>query len=115
MSIDIITTAEWINDLEIFLDKVRPEEHIREKLDIAYKIVDQSIIIHEIRPRFDNPNEKIEPEIAKATFVKSKKYWKVFWQRADLKWHRYDPVPTVSQLSDFLKIVREDKYHCFWG
>ncbi|MGH8716972.1 MAG: DUF3024 domain-containing protein [Burkholderiales bacterium] len=29
--------------------------------------------------------------VAKATYVKAQDVWKVFWQRADLKWHRYDP------------------------
>ena len=44
-----------------------------------------------------------------------KNIWKVFWQRADLKWHSYEPKPTVKQLTDFLKLVDEDEHHCFKG
>lgn len=35
--------------MEAFLERKRPPEHIRPKLDIGYKIEDQSIIIYEIR------------------------------------------------------------------
>ncbi|WP_431844448.1 DUF3024 domain-containing protein [Pedobacter superstes] len=31
------------------------------------------------------------------------------------KWCAYEPKPFVRQLSDFLKTVDEDKYHCFKG
>lgn len=43
--------------------------------------------------------------MAKATYVKKSGIWKVFWMRADLKWHRYEPVPEVSTLDEFLRIV----------
>jgi len=115
MTVDIVKKAEWINDLEIFIDKVRPEEKIRDRLDLGYKILDQTIIIHEIRPRFDNPKKKIEPEIAKTIYIKSKKYWKVYWLRSNLQWYRYEPQPTVIRLKDFLDLVIEDNYGCFWG
>lgn len=115
MTVNIVKKAEWINELEIFLDKVRPEEKIRDKLDISYKILDQTIIIHEIRPGFDNPKVKIEPEIAKTIYVKSKDYWKVYWMRGNLKWYLYEPMPTVKKLRDFLDLVVQDNYGCFWG
>ncbi len=35
--------------------------------------------------------------------------------RADLKWHRYEPVPEVNSLDEFLKIIEEDAYSCFYG
>ncbi|MGH9576307.1 MAG: DUF3024 domain-containing protein [Terriglobales bacterium] len=53
--------------------------------------------------------------MAKATFVKTEAAWRVYWQRADLKWHRYDPVPLVESLEDFVKLVDEDHHACFWG
>ena len=51
--------------------------------------------------------------IAKATFVKSKKIWKVFWQRADLKWHSYPPVPKVNFIEEFVELVEQDQNNCF--
>jgi Protein of unknown function (DUF3024) len=53
--------------------------------------------------------------VAKSTFVKAKNHWKVFWQRANLKWYQYDPMPTVKNLRDFVKLVEEDQLGCFWG
>ena len=88
---------------------------MREKLDIGYKIENQSIIIHEIRPRFDNPDIKIEPEFAKATYVRKKNHWKIFWLRANLKWYAYEPTPTVESLEDFLQLIEDDPHGCFKG
>jgi hypothetical protein len=47
--------------------------------------------LFEIRPAFQSPKAKIEHGIAKATYVKSQDKRKVYWLRADLKWHRYEP------------------------
>ena len=98
-----------------YLEKTRPPVHIRNELDIAYRIVNQSVELFEIRPAFQRPNEKIEHAIAKVTYVKREKHWKIYWMRADLKWHRYEPSPEVRSLDAFLKIIEEDAYGCFYG
>lgn len=56
----------------------------------------------------------MEIDIAKATFIQTEDFWKVYWVRSDLKWHRYDPKPTVKTLAAFVKLVEEDKHHAFW-
>jgi hypothetical protein len=43
------------------------------------------------------------------------KTWNVFWQRADLKWRRYEPEPEVGSLDEFLQLVDDDAHACFWG
>ncbi len=101
--------------INAFLEKNRPPPHVRKELDIGYRVKDQSIEIVEIRPRWDNPSEIIEHPCAKATYVKKQKIWKIYWQRADLKWHKYDPHPEVATLEDFLKIVETDSHSCFFG
>jgi len=53
--------------------------------------------------------------VAKATFVRTQAVWRVFWQRADLKWHRYEPEPEVPRLEDFVALVDRDQYGCFFG
>lgn len=115
MAIDTLQTLEIIEVMENFLERKRPPEHIRDKLDLGYSIGDQSITVFEIRPRFQNPNEKGETPIAKTTFVKAKNHWKVFWMRADLNWHSYSPKPTVKSLNEFCKLVETDEFHCFFG
>jgi hypothetical protein len=115
MGLDIGLILETVEVLENYVDKVRPPKELRDQLDVAYKIENQSVILFEIRPRFDQPDQKLESAIAKATFVKTNDCWKVFWQRADLKWHTYGPKPTVNALTEFVTLVEEDKYNCFWG
>ncbi len=53
--------------------------------------------------------------MAKATYIKSHEIWRVYWQRADLKWHRYEPVPNVESIGEFLTVVEQDEDCCFWG
>lgn len=115
MAINPFQSLDIIEVMENFIDRIRPTESIRPKLDIGYKIEEQSVIIHEIRPRYDNPEIKIEPLIAKTTFIKKHNHWKVFWLRSDLKWHSYKPCPVVKSLADFTQLVENDEYHCFWG
>ncbi len=115
MAIDVLQTLDVIEAMENFIARIRPPEHIRPKLDIGYKIEDQSIYVIEIRPEWNNPEIIKEYPVAKSTFVKAKNYWKVFWMRADLKWHSYSPQPTVKTIAAFAKLVEDDKHHCFWG
>ena len=102
-------------ELEAFMTIRRPPAHIRPELDLGYRIENQSIEIFEIRPQWQNPTETMELPVAKTTYVKTQNCWKVYWQRADLKWHAYEPKPKVKRLSDFLELVKEDRYACFFG
>ena len=98
-----------------FVESKRPPENIRDQLDLGFRIENQSVVLYEIRPRWNKPQEKMESPVAKATYSKVQQVWKVYWKRADLKWHRYDPTPEVDLLGDFLILVDEDKHACFWG
>jgi hypothetical protein len=101
--------------VEKFLEKHRPKPHIRPKLDYGYRIEGQSVELFEIRPVWNNPKEIRHHTFAKATFVRTTATWRVFWQRADLKWHSYEPAPQVGTVEKFLEIVGEDKHACFFG
>jgi hypothetical protein len=98
-----------------FLEKRRPPVKIRNKLDLAYRIEGQSVVIFEIRPFWRDPSHKIEEAVAKATYVRKSKRWKIYWQRADLKWHGYPPYPEAVFFEEFLAVVDEDENACFWG
>ncbi len=98
-----------------FLEKRRPPVHLRKELDLGFRIDGNSIIIFEIRPFWKDPEKIIEHPVAKTTYLKKNNLWKVYWQRADLKWHGYEPDPEVKTLEEFFKIVAEDEYCCFWG
>jgi hypothetical protein len=101
--------------IHAFLEKRRPPARIRHQVDIGYRIEGQSVELFEVRPRWDNPEEKLEHPIAKATYVRTPLVWNVYWQQADLKWHRYQPAPQVGSPEKFLALVDEDKHACFFG
>lgn len=98
-----------------FVEKIRPVPEKRNQLDISFRILNQSFEIFEIRPQWDNPNNKIEGPVAKATYVKSIKKWKLYWKRADMKWHGYEPFAESKSLENILEAVGQDEYGCFWG
>lgn len=99
-----------------FISERRPPPHIRPKLDLAYRLKGQSVEIFEVRPRWRGaPGEIMEQSVAKATYLKTRGIWRVYWQRADLKWHSYEPVPEVGSIEKFLVLVGEDKFACFFG
>lgn len=101
--------------MDAYLEKTRPPVHIRNELDIGYRIENHSVVLFEIRPAFRKPDQKIEHAIAKATYIKRAKEWRLYWMRADLKWHRYEPVPDVKDLGEFLRVIEEDAFGCFYG
>lgn len=102
-------------ELEKFLDEKRPPAHVRDQVDLGYRITGQSVEIFEVRPGFRHPSDRRELSVAKATYVKSRKIWKVYWMRQDLKWHSYPPAPQVRHLEEFLVLVKEDAHACFFG
>ncbi|MFN3237647.1 MAG: DUF3024 domain-containing protein [Pseudomonadales bacterium] len=115
MAISEFEVKRCERELEKFMARKRPPAHIRDKLDIGYKIENQSVELFEIRPRWNDPSEILHSPFAKTTFVKSKGIWKIYWQRQDLKWHAYDPVPEVKLFEEFLAAVEADEYACFFG
>lgn len=115
MALSEFEIKKFEKEVGAFIEKRRPPPHIRHEIDLGYRMKGQSVEIFELRPRWDDPEEKIEESVAKATYVKTQKVWKVYWQRADLKWHRYDPDPEVKTLAEFLRLVDDDEYACFFG
>lgn len=102
-------------ELQKFMEIRRPPPHIRNELDFGYRINNQSVAIFEIRADWQNPENKLEIPIAKTTYVKTQKHWRIYWQRRDLKWHSYQPAPVVEFFEEFLAIVHEDANGCFFG
>jgi hypothetical protein len=101
--------------LDAYMQRRRPAPHVRPQLDISYRITGQSMEVFTIRPAWRRPGEFMEHSVIKATYVKRSGTWKVYWQRADLKWHRYEPEPDVETLQEVVDIAERDEYGCFWG
>lgn len=116
MALSEFEAARAKRALDAFLEKRRPPPHIRPQLDIGYRIKGQSIEIYEVRPAWrGKPGAKMEHSVAKATFVRTREVWRIFWLRQDLKWHSYEPAAEVGTVDAFCRVVDEDKYCCFFG
>jgi hypothetical protein len=115
MPLDLLHTVEIIELMENYVQRVRPPEHIRDRLDINYKIESQSIILITIRPALLDPSLKIESPYAKATYLKREDRWKIYWMPGNLKWTVYSDQPNVKNLKDFIAVVEADKFGCFHG
>jgi hypothetical protein len=103
--------------LKKFRDEKGPPPDIRDQLQWGFKIdpEQQTVELFEIRPYFMDASRKIESKFAKAVYVKTSKTWKVYWMRGSGKWIKYDPCPKVKAIEEFLRVVREDEHHCFFG
>lgn len=98
-----------------FLSKRRPPEEIRHMLDLGWRIEGQSVLIYSTRPSWQDESQKIEEPAAKATYNRKTNRWKIYWMRADMKWHSYSPHSEAVFFDEFLTVVHEDEHGCFWG
>ncbi len=108
MALSEFEIKECEKAIDAFMERRRPPEHIRDRLDLSFRIKGQSVEIFEVRPDWRDPNRKMESSVAKATYVRTRRLWGVLWRRADLKWHRYDPDPELPTIEDVLRIVDRD-------
>lgn len=115
MAFNEIEMARYKREVSAYIESKRPPAHIRNQFDFGFHIEGQSVEIFELSPRWDDPQEIMQHPVAKATYVKTQQVWRVFWLRADLKWHGYKPNLMVDSLTQFLAVVEADEYSCFWG
>ena len=98
-----------------FWSRRRPELNIRHMMREGQRIDGQSIELFYVRPRYNDPSRHIEEPIAKLTYVRASDSWRIFWQRADHKWHRYAPHPDAESLAAALRVIHQDANCCFFG
>jgi hypothetical protein len=91
-----------LSKLERFGSEKLPLQIVKEK---------QSYCVGHKRNRFSDGSEYLD-YACKMTYVKSRGFWKLYWMRADLKWHIYEE---YQSLDDLLKEVKDDPNSCFWG
>ena len=89
--------------------------HRKDKLRLAYTVKGHEVVIAERRPRWDNKAEWIETPVAKLKFIRSANKWRLYWMRADLKWHQYPGLSSSSRLNDLVQEIDADPLACFFG
>jgi hypothetical protein len=100
-----------------YIEEHRPPLHLRNKVDLGFTLEDRELRIFEIRPLYNDPSTKIESDVARAKYVKSRDIWKIYWKRANGNWEPYRPGGDfeVDDVTEFFSILDEDKYGAFWG
>ena len=93
----------------------RVPAHHWDKLRMAYRVNGHDVVVFEVRPDWQDPTRTMEEPIAKFKFVRASGEWRLFWMRADLKWHKYEPFPASSRLEKLVEAVDQDRYCCFFG
>ncbi|MFZ2281904.1 MAG: DUF3024 domain-containing protein [Prosthecobacter sp.] len=100
---------------ESFWSRRRPPLHLRDKVREGQRFTDQSIELFFVRPAFMRPGEQSEESIAKIQHLPRLRVWRLFWKRADGRWHRYKPCPEVASLAAVLRVIDQDANACFFG
>ncbi len=101
--------------MDQFIEEQRPPEETRLKLDLGWRMEQQSVFIFEIRPDWQDNSITRHHDVAKATWVNTQKHWNIFWLRSNNQWTSYPPLPNVGNLQRFLIEVEKDPSHCFFG
>lgn len=100
---------------DCFWSKRRPPLHLRNQIREGQRFLDQSIELLFVRPHFRNPEVWIEEAFAKVRYVRKQNIWRLYWHRADGKWHGYTPHPEAKSLAQALRVINQDALHCFFG
>jgi heme oxygenase len=115
MAFNDLETQKIKNAVETIFMAKRPPVSIRKELDFGYRLENQSIVLFEVRQHWQDKTKTLENEVAKLTYVKTQKAWKLHWMRQDLKWHSYEPYDSNSSLEKVLNAVMQNKLGCFFG
>jgi Protein of unknown function (DUF3024) len=93
----------------------RSPVHARHQVRTEYRVKGQDVLIIEVRTVWDDPTRWMEHGIAKFKFNRKTGEWRLFWQRASLKWEAYEPLSANRELSELVKEVDRDPHGCFFG
>lgn len=101
------------NEVEAFVESRRPPPHLRDQMDLDYRIYGCTVELFQVRPAWLGvPGELTELPVVKIIYLRSQDEWELYWQRGNLKWECYE---TVYTLAEALELVRKDRDGCFRG
>jgi hypothetical protein len=88
---------------------------LRDQVRIEFRVERHEVLIYETRPAFRDPSHWVEHGVAKLRFVRTAGEWRLFWQRASLKWQGYEPLASSRDINDLLVEIDRDAHGCFFG
>ena len=102
--------------VKAYVEKLRPASpDIRAQIDIGYSFEQNTVILFQIRPLWNDPTKKQHLEFAKVRYFKSKKLWNLYWKGGNDTWKLYKPFPSSTHLSQIIDVIKKDKHNCFYG
>ncbi len=93
----------------------KPPAHLRDQVRTIYKVTGHDLAVYEERPRWNNPQEWTSTPIAKFKYIRKDNVWKLYWMRADMKWHLYGAVERAKSLESLVREVDTDPHGAFFG
>ena len=110
-------TDEELQAIRAALDPLceRVPLHVRDQVRMAYDVDRLGVILFEERPDWRGGSEWMRHPIAKFRYYRRRDEWELYWQRADLKWHLYEPGGPARRLATLVRHVDRDQYGCFFG
>jgi len=75
----------------------------------------QDVLIVEVRVVWDDPSRWMDHGVAKLKFNRKAGEWRLFWQRAALRWESYEPLAANRELSVLVEEIDRDPHGCFFG
>ena len=93
----------------------RTPAHLKDKLRLEDAVKGHDVVIVERRPQWDNESEWTETPVAKLKFIRSANKWRLYWMRADMKWHEYPGLSSRYRLDELVQEVDADLMACFLG
>jgi hypothetical protein len=115
MPLSNVQIRECLRVAGAFISKRRPPPEIRDKVDYRADIRGSEVTIALVRPAYDDRTRMVEHPFAKAWWIGTKKVWRLYWMRADMRWHSYQPMPEALTLDAVLAEVDRDPHCCFFG
>jgi hypothetical protein len=86
-----------------------------EQLQLLYEISPESVVLFEERPDWRDSAKRLRSPVARLQYAHVTGLWTLYWQRADLAWHRYQPSPPSVDLAALVAVVERDEYGAFFG
>jgi hypothetical protein len=93
----------------------RSPAHARDQVRTEYRVKGHEVLIVEVRVVWDDPTRWTELGVAKLKSNRETGVWKLYWQRASLKWQAYEPLAESRDLAVLVAEVDRDPHGCFFG
>lgn len=114
MGLPEITKKKVEKTLGAFCER-RVPPHVRDKIQLKFFFRGDSVTLFEERPRWDDPKEKTQLNVAQFRFDEATAKWSLYCRDRNSKWHLYQGIKQGASLDYLIDEVDKDPTGIFWG